>query len=217
ELYSYLSDTKGYTRLKGEIADVRIVQLAENSTYVYLLEVTDVYGNSVTLKGTDIIRTTLGRYLKSANFVVGHNGTIPILDKILSVLTPVGTAAISRTQNNDRTTTQVLTADGVKDIDITDGMEVLQADGSSVVFTDETAVYDIPADAQARLDAEGNQNFLFIGKGWGHGGGISQWGAKNMAELGHTYDEIIHAYFTGVEIEHYSVIFETAEADGNEE
>ena len=217
ELYSYLSGTKGYTKLKGEIADVRIVQLAENSTYVYLLEITDRYGNSVTLKGTDIIRTTLGRYLKSANFVVGHNGTIPLLDKILSVLTPVGTAAVSRTQNDGKTTTQVLTADGVRDIDITDGMEVLQADGSSVVFTDETAVYDIPADAQARLDADGNSNFLFIGKGWGHGGGISQWGAKNMAELGHTYEEIIFAYFTGVEIEHYSVIFETAVADGNEE
>ncbi|MBQ8578275.1 MAG: SpoIID/LytB domain-containing protein [Clostridia bacterium] len=206
DLYVYLSQTKGYTKLKGSIADVAITELAENSSYVYKLTVTDVYGNTVTLKGTDIIRTTLGRYLSSANFVVGYKGEIPILDRFLSVLTPDGIKALTLTESANKTTTRVLTADGVKEFDISDGMEVIRADGSSTLFTNEDAVYDIPADALERLTDETNENFLFIGKGWGHGGGISQWGAKNMAENGAFYDEIIHAYFTDVEIKDYRTL-----------
>ncbi|MGM9626399.1 MAG: SpoIID/LytB domain-containing protein [Eubacteriales bacterium] len=203
DLYTYLADTKGYTQLKGDIAKVEITQLADNSTYVYKLCITDIYGNSISLKGTDVIRTTLGRYLNSANFVVGYQGEIPILDKHLSVLTDSGTAALETVKTQGKTTTQILCADGVREIDITNGVEVLQADGSVSVLTEEKAVYDIPQDALERLSDKSNNNFLFIGKGWGHGGGISQWGAKNMAENGAFYDEIIHAYFTGVEIRQY--------------
>lgn len=37
-------------------------------------------------------------------------------------------------------------------------------------------------------------------KGYGHGVGLSQWGAGKMAELGYTYDEILKHYYTGIEI-----------------
>ena len=40
-------------------------------------------------------------------------------------------------------------------------------------------------------------NFVFVGRGWGHGVGMSQWGTKNMAELGYTSNEILAAYFPG--------------------
>jgi len=42
--------------------------------------------------------------------------------------------------------------------------------------------------------------YTFDGKGWGHGVGMSQWGAKGMADNGFTYDEIIKWYFTDVEV-----------------
>lgn len=42
--------------------------------------------------------------------------------------------------------------------------------------------------------------FVIKGSGWGHNVGMSQYGAKAMAELGKTYDEIIKYYFTGVTI-----------------
>jgi stage II sporulation protein D len=38
------------------------------------------------------------------------------------------------------------------------------------------------------------------GSGLGHNVGMSQWGARCMADLGFTYDEILKHYFTGVEI-----------------
>jgi SpoIID/LytB domain protein len=40
----------------------------------------------------------------------------------------------------------------------------------------------------------------FHGGGWGHGVGLSQEGARGRAEAGHKYDEIIKAYYQGVEI-----------------
>ncbi|WP_432665402.1 SpoIID/LytB domain-containing protein [Wukongibacter baidiensis] len=43
--------------------------------------------------------------------------------------------------------------------------------------------------------------YIFNGKGWGHGLGMSQWGAKKMAELGYTYEDILLHYYTGTTIE----------------
>jgi len=43
-------------------------------------------------------------------------------------------------------------------------------------------------------------NYSFDGRGWGHGIGMSQYGAKEMAEEGFTYDEILKHYYTGVTI-----------------
>ena len=40
----------------------------------------------------------------------------------------------------------------------------------------------------------------FVGKGNGHGAGMSQYGAKGMAEEGYTYDEILKFYYTDIEI-----------------
>lgn len=43
--------------------------------------------------------------------------------------------------------------------------------------------------------------YIFNGSGWGHGLGMSQWGAKKMAELGYTYEDILLHYYTGTTIE----------------
>ena len=43
--------------------------------------------------------------------------------------------------------------------------------------------------------------FTLTGTGNGHNVGMSQYGAKAMAELGYTYDEILEFYFTDVTIE----------------
>lgn len=50
------------------------------------------------------------------------------------------------------------------------------------------------------LKLKTNNTFIFVGKGWGHGVGMSQWGAKAMAENGHNYIEILQHYYNGVRI-----------------
>lgn len=42
---------------------------------------------------------------------------------------------------------------------------------------------------------------VFNGHGWGHGLGLSQWGAKNMAEQGFTYEQILLHYYTGTTLQ----------------
>lgn len=45
-----------------------------------------------------------------------------------------------------------------------------------------------------------SSNLVISGRGWGHNVGMSQWGARGMAEKDYTCDEIIKYYFTGVDI-----------------
>lgn len=45
-----------------------------------------------------------------------------------------------------------------------------------------------------------NDVFTFTGNGWGHAVGMSQWGAKAMADSGFGYEDIIKFYFAGVEV-----------------
>lgn len=47
----------------------------------------------------------------------------------------------------------------------------------------------------------------FAGGGYGHGLGMSQYGAKYMAEQGATWREIIHHYYSGVEISDLSELY----------
>lgn len=42
--------------------------------------------------------------------------------------------------------------------------------------------------------------FTFDGRGWGHHVGMSQYGAKAMAQQGMTYDQILNFYYTDIEI-----------------
>lgn len=44
-------------------------------------------------------------------------------------------------------------------------------------------------------------SYRFDGRGWGHAIGMSQWGAKAMADEGFSYKEILEFYFTDVEVE----------------
>ncbi|MDR1472798.1 MAG: SpoIID/LytB domain-containing protein [Synergistaceae bacterium] len=57
-----------------------------------------------------------------------------------------------------------------------------------------------PAQRQPAIDTVSDGNFVFSGKGWGHGVGLSQWGAKAMAETGSRFEDILAHYFPGTEI-----------------
>lgn len=44
---------------------------------------------------------------------------------------------------------------------------------------------------------------VIYGKGWGHGVGLSQWGAKELSEQGYTCEEILKHYYKGVSLEQW--------------
>ena len=45
-----------------------------------------------------------------------------------------------------------------------------------------------------------NGTFFFTTMGYGHGVGLSQWGAKALAEQGQSAEEILAHYFPGTEL-----------------
>ncbi|MBC7911463.1 MAG: hypothetical protein H7Y30_13230, partial [Pyrinomonadaceae bacterium] len=54
---------------------------------------------------------------------------------------------------------------------------------------------------ERRYDSAGRVNgFTFIGRGWGHGVGLCQVGAYGLAKQGLSYDKILKAYYTGIEL-----------------
>lgn len=64
------------------------------------------------------------------------------------------------------------------------------------------------------VKAEGDEgNFIFIGRGYGHGVGLSQWGAHDMAELGFLWDDILKAYFPGTQLVDYQSILAKTESN----
>jgi stage II sporulation protein D len=54
---------------------------------------------------------------------------------------------------------------------------------------------------ERRYDETGRvTGFAFIGRGWGHGVGMCQVGAYGLARQGFNYEQILKAYYTGIEL-----------------
>ncbi|MBE6020115.1 MAG: stage II sporulation protein D [Clostridiales bacterium] len=62
-------------------------------------------------------------------------------------------------------------------------------------------MFDLPS-ANFTYRIEGD-NIVITTTGYGHGVGMSQYGANGMAKKGYTYDEILKHYYTGTEIKQY--------------
>lgn len=76
------------------------------------------------------------------------------------------------------------------------------AQGASKTFgAAKTVAAGAVTEATTGGTADGTGNFVFEGRGWGHGVGMSQYGAKGMAEAGYTYREILSHYYTDVTIQ----------------
>ena len=62
-----------------------------------------------------------------------------------------------------------------------------------------------------RVDGAGEEkDFVFLGRGWGHGVGMCQNGAFGMALAGQTYEQILRHYYTGIDIVSASTVTASA-------
>ena len=59
-----------------------------------------------------------------------------------------------------------------------------------------TLVIDREYDSEGRI-----KDFIFTGKGWGHGVGLCQVGAFGMARSGAAYMDILQKYYEGITID----------------
>lgn len=81
---------------------------------------------------------------------------------------------------------------------IGEGGERIEVEGLAVRWT--LDVWDTQFRAERTVSASGKPGWLFRGRGWGHGVGMSQAGAFGMAVRGLTYREILQHYYTGVRL-----------------
>ena len=84
------------------------------------------------------------------------------------------------------------------------------ASDSALVMTANGQVEFTPGSYAAILTAEGKETvggirrgFLINGQGYGHGVGLSQYGAQYAAKAGYTYDQILATYYPGASIVNY--------------
>jgi stage II sporulation protein D len=70
----------------------------------------------------------------------------------------------------------------------------VQGDSTSVTYTGQ--IYN----SSNQITKSVGDTVTFVGRGWGHGVGMSQHGARGMAEAGFNYRQIIEFYFRGVTI-----------------
>lgn len=224
---------KGYTALKGPVTKIELTY-GKNSTYVNQATFYDASGNKQTISRISKVKSALSPYLKSGNFVVGKagetitrtnytmlgfGGTSEGNAEGLTILTNPFRHTIHGKQ-----TLSVLTADGMKSFADSSSEKVATASGildfnlslaldnqyyPTVTGVGGQQLPDIlnldPIVETETLKAEGpSGSFVFIGRGWGHGVGLSQWGIKDLGDLGYDYQTIFKAYYTGSEIVPYT-------------
>ncbi len=219
QLYERLSPY--YSQLDSEIVDVNIDRFCTNSSYLYQLTFTDANGNTATIKKADTIRNRLG--LNSGNFVIGKAGqkvTYPVyeLDCYPSVYNPnrtmgsyykVSNVTFASVWSGGSTLVSgvqsVVYPDGDRSHDLdSDETEIVMPNGSFRVNEEglpdilnaETVVYYETVTLNS-TSATGNV-FVIEGKGYGHGIGICQYGAWDLARAGYDYLTILRYYFKNV-------------------
>lgn len=66
--------------------------------------------------------------------------------------------------------------------------------------TKQNQIYVVFSGKEAKEISYSDADFTIHGHGFGHGIGMSQYGAKKMAELGYTYDQILYHYYKGTAV-----------------
>lgn len=163
------------TALQGQgiyfdkIKDIRVSKYSDTNR-AYALNVSS-NDQSLTLQGTTI-RTVLNLF--STKFKIVRQGETPDLVSVLGA---------ESMQNGRISNMYLASADGIAKASDTLSQYIVRS-------ADNLANYP-------RTAPENKDELLFAGMGYGHGVGMSQYGAKGMAEAGYNYKEIIEYYFTG--------------------
>ena len=174
---TWILEPKGYS-----IGTVKNVYVAEFTPMGNVSKVTfEGSRDSVTVKGetcrTIFYSSTYNKSVKSQRFTINGagaaSGGIYINDSNTVIRSLEGISVLSG---------------GGKTVRLDGSASVLSASGTSTVGEGQTPAFSKDG------------TFTITGSGSGHNLGMSQYGAKAMAELGYTYDEILKFYYTDITI-----------------
>ncbi len=227
-------EASGYTALTGAVTKIEITKFGENSSYVYSIKFYDAAGHTVTVSQINKVKSLLSPYVKSGNFVVakagekvtrnnytmlGFGGTNNEETIGINIKTNPHDFLVTGRQNFS-----VITSNGVNTFEDSDSEYVATSGGilefnmsnclDSQYYPTITGINGEKLPDILNLDtivetetltAQGTSgSFVFIGRGWGHGVGLSQWGTKDLGDLGYDYETIIKAYYSNIDIVSFS-------------
>lgn len=167
----------------GELLDLEILEISP-SQRVVKLKVIGSLGEEILIK--DNIRQVLGATeIKSTSFTIKKEGTVENKNSIY---------AIDGKSRN------------LKAIDI-DKSYIIDSDLNKVSLGGLRKKAVITKDNIIEMNNESTSNvnsFTFEGKGYGHGVGMSQWGAQKMAKTGYSCEDILKHYYSNVDIKKFN-------------
>lgn len=222
--------SKKYTEIKKPIASVTVDERAGDTGYVYKTTYTDTAGNSVTITRTSKNYSALGLKSANFNiakdsvdYFIDNVLSINIerkkdssenpLTSLFNVITANGTFNLNSQNSN------VITANGIFNLGSSNNFALTENGLSklpqsefetttpdengyytAVNVYDDTVITTLLRREYLTYTATQNGNFVIAGKGWGHGIGLSQYGANDLATVGAQYDQIIKAYYANTDI-----------------
>ncbi len=171
EIQSKLSQSKVSI---GELIDIKIEEKSENDR---VLKIKFIGSNGEKAYLKDSARSVLG--LKSTWFDISKDG--------------------QSSSNEDMTIISSDSSNVIKDI-----ANLKTITSSGIKETKSNMELNLKGDTNNKkigFSQGSTDKYTFNGHGWGHGVGMSQWGAKKMAESGYSYKNILKHYYTGIKIE----------------
>ena len=160
----------------GDIIDMKVTSVSHNGRVLGLT----VYGT----KGQEVLVKEKSREifgLKSTWFTVNSSGDNFDEDNNIVIRNSKGDTNLDILSNKT-----LISASGLSQINNPSNIKIYN--GTNYRET-------------VRLSTTTSDSYLFSGKGYGHGLGMSQWGAKKMAEEGYDYEQILTYYYTDIKVE----------------
>jgi len=163
---------KGYNI--GNVTDIAVLEYTPNGRVLKLL-VKGTHGEKIFERET--CRTIFKEATLSQKFTVSSGGTKTA--PIVSILSQNGTDSASLSS-----------------------AAVLTGNNFASIINDFFVATDgvVSTTYQSTVSGGDPNTFVFSGEGWGHGVGMSQFGAKGMAEAGIGYADILTHYYTGTRL-----------------
>lgn len=167
----------------GELFDLEILEISPSQRVVQL-KVIGSLGEEILTK--DKIRQVLGvTEIKSTSFIIKKEGTVENKNSIY---------AIGGKSKNSQ-------------IIDTGKSYIIDSDLNKVSLGGLRKKAVITKDNIIEMNNESTSNvnsFTFQGKGYGHGVGMSQWGAQKMAKTGYSCEDILKHYYSNVDIKNFN-------------
>ncbi|MBQ2932434.1 MAG: SpoIID/LytB domain-containing protein [Clostridia bacterium] len=159
----------------GDVTDISVIERTEADS-VLKLQVTGTKGSKVFER--ERCRTIFSEATYSQRYTVSNGGT-----KTYPSVTVTNGDNISVVGTNK--------------------ISVLGGNGNISTVANDCTAFNGKSKKQYKAETtDGDPDtFVFTGEGWGHGVGMSQYGAKGMAAAGFGYDEILTHYYTGTHLE----------------